>query len=216
MLKLLSRLLGRDLTTPPSPALEPDPKLSDARILREYFSVPKETRQSLKTLLGYMLEHLDEKERKRLTRIVMGELNSGSSVAEALIDGLLGDKGQKPGKWALIQADWKGVEVIERQGNELAAASGIPDRWVWDWRVEPNSNMPRRSDAKVTVPRGLMEFSRWVSDHGKSLVHLDLGGDAYYAFVTSSENVAAAVGLSEELKIKIQSSDLFSDEYPEI
>ncbi|MCA1326293.1 hypothetical protein [Herbaspirillum sp. alder98] len=200
MLKLLSKLLGRDLTAPPAPTVEEEETLSDAQILKEYFSVSKQNKQALRRFVSLITVQLGVKESQRLTTSVISHLEPGSTASEAIENGIL-DDGQRRGKWVLLQVDWKATEEVEWQANELLAAAGIADTWHME------------SSTKATVPHALLEFSSWVKPRGLRLLHLDLGDDAYYALLALADQLEEIVQAAEDAGLKIQESDDFEREH---
>jgi hypothetical protein len=200
MLKLLSKLLGRDLTAPPQPSVEEDEHLSDAQILNEYFSVSTQAKQALKHFLTLVTAQLGATESQRLIKLVISHLGRGDTTSEAVESGILADEGQRLGKWVLLQVDWKATEEVEWQANELLAVAGITETW------HPQGG------TNTTVPRALLEFSSWVKPRGFRLLHLDLGNDAYYALLMSEEKSAKIVQIAKEADLKVQESDEFEVE----
>ena len=89
MLKLLTKLLGRDLTAPPETTGEDDGSLSDTQILKEYFSVSKQTKQALRHFVTLITAHLGVEESRRLTKSVLSHLGPGVTTSEAIENGIL-------------------------------------------------------------------------------------------------------------------------------
>lgn len=200
MLKLLSKLLGRDLTAPREPTIEEDESVSDAQIREEFFSVSKEVKQALKRFIALITVQLGAVESQRLIAAVMSNLEPGDTPSEAIQNGLL-DDGQRRGKWLLIQVDWNATEEVEWQANELLTVAGITETWHLQGETE------------MTVLRALMQFSAWVKPRGFSLLHLDLGHDAYYAFLVLAEKSEEIRRAAEEAGLKVQESDAFEGEH---
>ncbi|MCW5300528.1 hypothetical protein DXT88_20365 [Herbaspirillum lusitanum] len=200
MLKLLSKLLGRDLTAPRVPTVEEEETLSDAQILKEYFSVSKQNKKALRRFVRLITVQLGVEEGQRLTTSVISHLGPGNTASEAIENGIL-DDGQRRGKWVLMQVDWKATEEVEWQANELLTVAGITETWHME------------SETKATVPHALVEFSSWVKPRGLRLLHLDLGDDAYYALLVSADHLEEIVQAAEEAGLKIQESDDFEREH---
>lgn len=200
MLKLLNKLLGRDLTAPPEPTGEDDGSLSDTQILKEYFSVSKQTKQALRHFVTLITAQLGVEESRRLTKSVLSHLGPGVTTSEAIENGIL-DEGQRRGKWVLIQVDWKATEEVEWQATELLTVAGLTEIW------HP------KDGAKVPVPRALLEFSSWVKQRGFRLLHLDLGHDAYYALLVLPDKSEEIVRAADEAGLKVQESDEFEVEH---
>lgn len=200
MLKLLSKLLGRKLTTPPELTVEKEENLSDEQILKEYFPVSKQAKEALRRFITLITAQLEIEESLRLTKSVLSHLEPGVTASEAIESGIL-DDGQRRGMWVLIQVDWKATEEVEWQANELLTVAGLKEIWHL------------QGGARVPVPQALLEFSSWVKQRGFRLLHLDLGHDAYYALLvlkgTSEETVRAA----DEAGLKVQESDEFEAEH---
>lgn len=200
MFKLLRKLLGRNLAAQAEPAPEIDENLSDAQILREYFSVPKQVKAALKHFITLISEDLGEQESRRLTRVVLSNLQPGDTANEAITNGMLGEKGQRRGKWFLIQLDWKATEDLEWQANEVLMTAGIAESWQL------------QSASGKSVPMALLEFSSWVRHRGFQLLHLDLGHDAYYAFLVNDTKVEEVLRAAKEAALKVQDSSEFGRE----
>lgn len=201
MLKLLSKLLGRDLTAPPEPPVEEDENLSDAQILKEYFSASTQAKQALRRFLTLITAQLGTEESQRLTKLVISHLGRGGTTSEAIESGILDDEGQRRGRWVLLQVDWKATEEVEWQANELLTVAGINETWHL------------QDGTHTTVPRALLEFSSWVKPRGGRLLHLDLGNDAYYALLMSEEKSAEIVQIAKEAGLKVKESDEFEVEH---
>src|SRR5450830_1557349 len=200
MLKLLSKLLGRDLTAPAVPTVEEEETLSDAQILKEYFSVSKQNKQALRRFVRLITVQLGVEEGQRLTTSVISHLGPGNTASEAIENGIL-DDGQRRGKWVLMQVDWKATEEVEWQANELLTVAGINETWHL------------QGGTHTTVPKALLEFSSWVKPRGGRLLHLDLGNDAYYALLMSEEKSAEIVQTAKEAGLKVKESDEFEVEH---
>jgi len=129
-------------------------------------------RDALKCFMRLVTAHLDAVEGHRLTDVALTYFDEYEDSAEAFEEGLLGDKGQRRGQWLVIQCDWKASEEVEWQVSEVAASFGLADRWSWGAITSTESR---------TVPMGLCNAARWASPLGFEMLHLDLGGDAYYS-----------------------------------
>lgn len=191
MLKLLRSLLsGRSQPSTTSTQTEPDQSLSDTEILKEHFSPSKEARQALKRFTQLISRHLGSEESKRLTNRVMACLQPGDTVEEALVNGLVDERGQQHGKWMLLSVDWRASDEVEWQANELLQAFDITVPWHF-------------GEAKGrTVPEAMLAFSSWVGQYGLSLLHL--GGDTYAAFLVRHADLPAAIELASQAGLSVQ------------
>ena len=150
-----------------------------------------ETMEALQRFMHLVTAHLDSREGRRLCDAVATGFDSCGGAAEAFEDAVLGEDGQKHGRWLVIQVDWKAHEEIEWQVAEIASSFGIPERCNWTAPLETR-----------TVPAGLCAVASWAAALGYELVHLDLGHDAYYALMVRGKDAkdthqaAKAAGLS--------------------
>ena len=203
MLKILSKLLGRDLTARSEPVPEDERRLSDEQIMEEYFPPSKhskQAKQALRHVVTLLTEQLGREESQRLTSLVTSHLQPGETASGALEDALLGDDGQRRGKWLMIQVDWKATDEVEWQANELLASAGVAETWHL------------QDELNTTVPLALSSFADWVKLRGYCLLHVDLGHDAYYAFLVLQEKSDEIIRAAETAGLEIQTSDEFAAE----
>lgn len=199
MLKLLSRLWGRNSVAPKLPPVEEEEILSDVQITKEYCSVSEEDNQALRRFVRLITVQLGAEESDRLTTLVMSDREPGDAIDNG-INAILDDDGQRRGKWVLIQVDWKATEEVEWQANELLTAAGIAQTWHM------------KSGTKAPVLHALVEFSTWVRPRGFRLLHLDLGDDAYYALLVREDQLEDIVQAAEDAGLDVQESDDFERE----
>jgi hypothetical protein len=208
MRKLIARLFGRNGPKPAPPPDDPleretgpevDDRLSDAQILAEYFSVPKAAKQALRDFVLHAGQHLGAKESARLARRVVHCIEPGGSSAAALIDGLVGDCGQRRGQWLLLHVDWKAAEEVPWQADELAAALGVAARW------------PGRDACAggTSVAALLYAFGAWLNEHGHALLHVDTEGDSYAALAMPLHGQPRALELANEAQVKAYGNEEF-------
>lgn len=198
MFDFLKKFFANHPTAPKIPDYEEG--LTDEQILKEYFSTPKKTKDALRKFILLIAEPLGDKESRRLARVTLASLYPGSTPSDALSDGLLGESGQKPGQWLVIQMDWKAHEELEWQVEELLHTFKIQEKWHW----------PDKKNR--TVATGLLDFSSWLATRGHSLLHLDLGHDAYYAFMVETGKIPEVLEVGHSAGLKIQESDKFQNE----
>ena len=181
MFSFLSKLFASDPYR--SEDVEPDPHLSDARILREHFSVSQDGRRALRTFVSLAAAPLGPAEAKRLSALVHRAIyKSGSSAAQAWGEGLLGENGQRRGKWLVISTDWKASDEIEWQAHEIIQSLGISDHW--------------NGASLNTVREGLSALAAWLSERGFTLLSVDSECDSYYAFAAPKGKVDELMRLS--------------------
>jgi hypothetical protein len=137
MLKLLSRLLNRDLTTPFEPI---DTNVSDAEI-REILNPTNKTelsrkKKNLQLFVQFTTSHLSKSESQRLCRVAKRSLDDADDSFGALSEVIFGEDGQKRGQWAFIQLDWKATEEIVWQVTEILSVLRIEDRWERNCKAE--------------------------------------------------------------------------------
>lgn len=132
MLKLLSKLFNRDLTTLSEPI---DTNVSEDEIWEILHPTDKETlsrkKKNLKLFLQFITSHLKKSEAQRLIRVASKGLDEcdysfdESSSFSALSEVIAGDDGQRKGQWVFIQIDWKADDEIAWQVSEILNLYGI-------------------------------------------------------------------------------------------
>lgn len=196
MLKLLGKLLGRDLSAPAEPAIRED--VSDREILRELNADTGKTKE-LAAFVRLATVHLKKPEARRLTRQVCDCLADCGSSIDALLDALLEEGGQQRGQWILIAVDWKSEDEIAWQANELLYARGVVDRWHHDSEANP-----------IGVPATFRGLSDWLAVSGMALLHLDADGDSYCALILRREELGQAKVLARGAGLTVWDSDEFA------
>jgi hypothetical protein len=200
MLKLITWLFGQRAQSLPEPETGPevDSGLLDRQILNEYFSIPPEAKRALRAFVLHASAHLGEKESARLARRVVQSIEPGGSADAALVDGLVKRSGQQRGKWLLLHVDWKAVEEVSWQADELATALNIKPRWAG------------QEIARTTrVAELLHAFGVWLSEHQYALVHVDTDGDSYAALAMPADRVDKAFELARAAQLKADSNEDF-------
>jgi len=205
MFKLFRKLLGRDSTTGPvakvevevEVEVEVDETLSDIQILQEYFSPPKKARQALRQFMLLISQRLGVHESKRLTNRVMACLQPGKTTDEALVHGLVDERGQQHGQWVLIHLDCRATEEVEWQANEVLRTHGV----TVSWHLGEIEGM--------TPPQALGAFSIWVRQYGLSLLHLQTGDTDWCAFLVEESNSLQVLQLAEQAGLKVQREEEF-------
>lgn len=200
MLKLFSKLFRRDPPAVSEPTAQTREVFSDAQLLRAHFAVTKEAEEALRRFSTLITVQLGSEESQRLTSRVVSRLRLGDTPDDAITSGFLDDEGQRPGKWLLIQVDWKATEEVEWQANELLAVAGVTETWQWQGRTN------------ATVAEALLAFSAWVAQRQFHLLHLDLGHDAYYALLVPADKSEEVLRAAEEAGLKLQGAREFEAE----
>lgn len=101
--------------------------------------------------------------------------------------------------WTLtIWVDWKASDEIEWQANTLLDTLGIAARW--EWTRAPNEH---------TVPIGLLDFGDWLRPHGYHLMHVETGGDDYFAFPILAALLDEALAHAARAGLKVEQDDAF-------
>lgn len=129
MLKLLGRLLGRNVTTP-SERIEID--VSDAEVRDGLNPMsktdPSRTKENLQRFVQFTTSHLSKSESQRLCQVAIRSLDDADDSFGALSEVISGEDGQKRGQWAFIQLDWKATEEIAWQVTEILSVLAVEDR----------------------------------------------------------------------------------------
>lgn len=196
MLKLLGKLLGRDLTAPAEPPVRED--VSDREILRELNADTGKARE-LAAFVRLAVAHLKEPEARRLTRQVCDCLADCGSSIDALLSALVIEDGQQRGQWTLIAVDWKAEDEIAWQANELMSTRGVAERWHHDSEANP-----------IGVPAAFERLSDWLGDRAMALLHLDTEGDSYCALILRREELGQAKALAKSAGLTAWDSDEFA------
>jgi hypothetical protein len=181
MFKHLAKLFRRDSdaetirpsSVTPAPSSGPDTGMNE---------MASGTTEALKRFMYLVTAHLGHIESQRLTDAVLASFEMDGDPSEAFQESFHGDEGQKRGQWFVIQCDWKAFEEVEWQIAEVASSFCISERWTWD----------ASEAATRTVPAGLCDAARWAAPLGFELLHLDLGGDAYYAIMVKRSEAEEA------------------------
>ncbi|MHA6886736.1 DUF6630 family protein [Ralstonia pseudosolanacearum] len=192
MLKLLKRLFSRPATTAQADAVEP---LSDADILREYFSPPAEAIDALAEFTRRVAAPLGNTEADRLAAWV----RTGGQPGDDIADLLVGWDPEADVAWTLaIGVDWKASDEIAWQANALLDTLGIAARWEWT-----------RDPSEHTVAIGLLDFGDWLRPHGYHLLHVDTGGDEYFAFPLRAALLDEALAHAGRAGLKVEQAEAF-------
>lgn len=198
-MSIWKRLFGPKQQETAKPNIEPDSNLTDAQILREYFSVKPEMKRSLRSFLHIACKNVGEKESRRITASVIRELTPGTSAAEALNASLSSEDGQRKGSWVAISIDWKAVEEINWQANEILHSLDISEEWT-----------PAEPRGAGAVEKHLYAFGAWLAARGYQLLHIDPECDAYIAFVVHESLLQEALELASAAGVKAKSNQSFS------
>lgn len=107
---------------------------------------------------------------------------------------------QSPGKWLLIQVDWKDRDEVEPQAKEMLTIAGVTETWHL------------QSETDTTVLQALLALSSWVEQRGFHLLHLDLGDDAYRALLAAADKSEPIIRAAQDASLKLQrTSDFAAD-----
>ncbi|VWB21521.1 hypothetical protein BPS26883_00870 [Burkholderia pseudomultivorans] len=189
MVRLFRRWFGNskavDANNPPEPA---EPSISDAEMLRDYFSPSPQALSALADLVEIIVKPLDAAARERLVAYVH-HAEPGEDASSILDWVLTRDVSTTPevidtSDWCLcISVDWRASYDIEWQANQMLDTLGVAERWTW------------RADGDV--PAGLSVLGRWLHDKGYVLLHLDTGSDEYTAFAVRHEDLDRVLALAK-------------------
>lgn len=182
MFERLANLFRRDAEPQNEQAPKARPIASEAPDAPEARQTATGTKDALQRFMRLVTAHLVAVEGRRLTNAVLTGFDSYGDAAEAFEEGILGDEGQQRGQWLVIQVDWEAHEELEWQVAEVATSFGIQGQWRW-----ASSESETR-----TVPAGLCDAANWVASLGYELLHLDLGGDAYFALMVRGDGAENA------------------------
>ena len=196
MFKFLAKLFRAASSTPDATEPDVEEALSDAQLLREYFSVSKSAKQSLRAFVQLVSLHLGQTESKRLVSAVTRQLRPGTSAVEALAEGIIGESGQRRGKWLMIQIDGRATDEVPWQAEEISKAFALREFWG--------------GSPSVSVPEALVSFGVWLRVRQVELLHIDSEGDSYYAVVVPIDARAEALRLSSAAGLKVATNEEFS------
>lgn len=134
-----------------------------------------------------------------MTELAISRLRLGDTPADVMHYSLL-EELQSPGKWLLIQVDWKDTDEVEPQAKEMLTIAGVTETW----RL--------RSETNTTVVQALLAPSSWVEQRGFHLPHLDLGDDAYRALLAAADKSEQIMRAAQDAGLKLQrTSDFAAD-----
>ncbi|UXU85966.1 hypothetical protein LXM88_01400 [Burkholderia sp. S-53] len=202
----LRRLLqSKPITATPSTVEVGDPELTDADILREYFSPSRGTVDHLAELIQLITTPLNEALRDRLVSKVR-DAEPGENATDILVWALTRDTVEPEvndeGRWTLcIEVDWRASDEIEWQANEILSTLKMEQRWEWG-----NVGL---------CPVGLLAFNAWLVPRGYTLMHVDTGNDAYFAFVVLQSEAAKVLSLAQASGVDVESSEAFATNFSE-
>lgn len=191
MLKLLKRLFSRAQAN----AVEP---LSDADILREYVSPSAEAVDALAAFTRLVAPPLGNTEVDQLAARVRTGGQPGDDAADLLVGAIARDPAADVAWMLAIGVDWKASDEIAWQANALLDTLGIAARWEWT-----------RAPSEHTVPIGLLDFGDWLHPHGYHLLHVDTGGDEYFAFPLRTALLDEALAHAGRAGLKVEQADAF-------
>ncbi|ARU21677.1 hypothetical protein ACNRBS_00295 [Ralstonia pseudosolanacearum] len=194
MLKRFKRLFSR-----PAPAREAEAgALSDDDILRESFSPPAEAIEALAEFARRVAAPLGNTEADRLATRVRAGGQPGDDVADLLVGAIARDP-EADVAWTLaIGVDWKASDEIAWQANALLDTLGITARWEWT-----------RDPSEHTVAIGLLDFGDWLRPHGYHLLHVDTGGDDYFAVPLRATLLDEALAHAGRAELKVEQAEAF-------
>jgi hypothetical protein len=199
MFKLLSSLFSKNVPAVPELAGSENQVLTDAQLLRAHFSVTEQDEEALRRFVTLITDPLGTEESRRLTELAVSRLRLGDTPADVMHYSLLGEL-QSPGKWLLIQVDWKDTDEVEPQANEMLTIAGVTETW----RLQSQTN--------TTVVQALLAPSSWVEQRGFHLLHLDLGDDAYRALLAAADKSEQIMRAAQDAGLKLQrTSDFAAD-----
>ncbi len=194
MLKHFKRLFSRPATTAQAD-VEP---LSDEAILREYFSPSANAIDALAEFARFVATPLGNTEANRLVAWVRTGGQPGDDIADLLVWAIARDPGEDAAWTLAIWVDWKASDEIEWQANALLDTLGIAARWEWT-----------RDPSEHTVPIGLLDFGNWLRPHGYHLMHVETGGDDYFAFPIRAALLDEALAHAACAGLKVEQDDAF-------
>ncbi len=189
------RLFSRPATAASANTAEP---LSDADILRAYFSPPAEAIDALAEFARRVAAPLGNAEADRLAAWVRTGGQPGDDIAELLTWAIARDPGEDVAWTLTIWVDWKASDEIEWQANRLLDTLGIAARWEWT-----------RAPDEHTVPIGLLDFGDWLRPHGYHLLHVETGGDDDFAFPIQAALLDEALAHAERAGLQVEQADAF-------
>lgn len=193
MLKRFKNLFGRPAPTPTSE----DP-LRDDDILRDDFSPSADAIDALADFVRLVAAPCGQAEADQLAASVRTGDLPGDDIAGLLTWSIARNLGDGA-PWTLaIWVDWKAWDEIEWQTEKLLDTLGIRARWEW-----------ARAEAERTVAEGLLDFGAWLRPHGYELLHVDTGGDDYFAFPIRADLLQTGLAHAERAGLRVEQADDF-------
>jgi hypothetical protein len=149
-------------------------------------SVSKAKRESFRKLLSLVCAHLPAHEAEALVVEGVARFIRADEPDLAFYEALLHNENPSQNR-GFIGCDWKAVEEVQWQADQLCKAHGAVGRWA-----------APAGDLNYT----LRNLDEWLRDQGVSLLCV-WPGDSVVAFALPSEQVESAIALGKRLKLKI-------------
>ncbi|WP_439889799.1 DUF6630 family protein [Ralstonia sp. 25C] len=193
MLKRFKNLFSRPAPTPVSE----DP-LQDDDILREHGAPSAEAIDALAAFVRLVAAPRGQAEADQLAATVRTGDLPGDDITELLTWSIARDLGDGTPGTLTVWVDWKASDEIEWQVEKLLDTLGIDARW--EWAV---------AEPERTVALGLLDFGAWLRPHGYELLHVDTGGDDYFALPIRTDLLDDALAHAQRAGLKAEQADDF-------
>lgn len=102
------------------------------------------------------------------------------------------EQDQRRGHWLLMQLDWKAVEEIDWQVDEILATLGL----------EPLAEAISSEDANNSVEQAFDGLAQRLQQGGLSLIQFETEGDYYHAAIRKKSEVSTFLALTAAADIQ--------------
>jgi hypothetical protein len=202
ILKFLGKLFHRDLAAPAEPIDTNVPEDEIWELLHPTSKAELSRRKkNLQAFIQFAARQLNKTEIQRLCRVAKRALDNSYSkdTFEALNEVMVGEEGQRRGKWVFIQLDWRAREEIVWQVSEILATFGISERWEHDCEIEFGSTL-----------EALLVLSSWLTERDLALLHFETNSDSCCSVIVRASEIYTAKELALAAQLTLYNHDEFS------
>jgi hypothetical protein len=150
-------------------------------------TVSKAKRKAFVELLSAVYAHLPAEKGAVLVAAGTKHLTRGDDIDSALRNALIGDNGEEENSSQLgfIACDWKGIDEVKWQAEELSRAHGLTESW---------------SGQAATLDSAIEDLAIWLAARHLQLFSFSVG-DSIVAFAVANSLSPAVAGNLKQLKI---------------
>ena len=151
-------------------------------------AVSKAKRKAFTDLLSLIFLYLPPEEAEAMVKAKAAVLTRGDDVDTALLNALFPEEGQEPATGrGFIACDWKAVEEVQWQAEQLCANHRISGHW---------------QAPAGTIEEVLQNFDKWLQQQEHRLLCFS-PGDSVVAFALLKDHAASAIALGKRLGLSL-------------